>query len=80
MASSVERLLANTSTLEAEPPPIYDNFYSPENGDFYAQKPYRSLEPAQHQIRFLKFDSYDLDGTMCFLLVALSASFLEASW
>jgi Heterokaryon incompatibility protein (HET) len=66
----VKKHLGDSASLKAtEPPPAYDNFYSPENRIFYAQSPYNTLDASQRHIRLLKFLPSDVNGLMSFALI-----------
>jgi hypothetical protein len=41
-------------SLANRPASEFDNFYTPENANFYAQKPYFKLDHTRHEIRLLK--------------------------
>ncbi|KAE9366569.1 hypothetical protein N431DRAFT_561970 [Stipitochalara longipes BDJ] len=45
----------NREPTESGLAPVYDNFYSPENGIFYAENPYKPLHNHEHEIRLLRF-------------------------
>ncbi|KAN0117718.1 HET domain containing protein [Hyaloscypha variabilis] len=51
------------------PAPPEDNFYSPQNRPFYAQSPYKPLDPTQQQIRLLQFLPSNEDGILSFALL-----------
>ena len=62
MASATDSLPIDTAGREPEPAPCYDNFYSPENRTFYAQKPYQPLSTSHRQLRLLKLLSPSISG------------------
>ena len=62
MASATDSLAIDTVGREPEPAPCYDNFYSPENRTFYAQKPYQPLSSSHRQLRLLKLLSPSISG------------------
>lgn len=68
MATTQEHL-ADSASLEAEPAPLYDNFYSPENRMFYSQSLYKPLDASQRQIRLLRVLPQGADGLMSFSLI-----------
>jgi hypothetical protein len=66
----------------AEPSSVYDNFYSPENRAFYAQKPYKPLDRSLHQIRLLRLLPLETesDGELSFDLldnISLAGSYVQ---
>lgn len=63
--------LVGSACHNAEPPPIYDNFFSPENRAFYSQKPYKALDQSQQQLRLLKLLPAETtsDGELSFTLL-----------
>jgi hypothetical protein len=71
MASATESLAIDTADREPEPAPCYDNFYSPENRTFYAQKPYQPLSSSHRQLRLLKLLSPSIseEHTLSFQLL-----------
>lgn len=52
-----------------EPDVVYDNFYSPENRDFYAQKPYKPLSSRDHEIRLLRQLPSDGSNVLSFTML-----------
>jgi hypothetical protein len=62
MATATDSLAIDTVGREPEPVPCYDNFYSPENRTFYAQKPYQPLSSSHRQLRLLKLLSPSISG------------------
>jgi hypothetical protein len=52
----------------SNPPPKYDNFYTPANGEFYSTFEYQNLEKKKHLIRLIKLLSTGSGRIECELI------------
>ncbi|OAL44947.1 hypothetical protein IQ07DRAFT_591788 [Pyrenochaeta sp. DS3sAY3a] len=63
-ASIAKEASPSTSSLENHPIDEYDNFYSPENKEFYSTIQYMSLKPEDRKIRLLRIHPLKDDQTV----------------